>query len=301
MRAHGESLPEVSDHEEHIHLVLGGEPGQFNYLSGPQASELFAQVDVVFPVLHGVNGEDGTVQGLLDLSGVRYVGNGVLSSAVGMDKVFTKQIAREAGLPVSPEVVLTEPRDLTSEEQDFLGLPVFVKPARGGSSIGISKVDDWAALPAAMDLAWQHDNKVLVESMVHGREVECGVLQYPEGSLLASVPALLKGTEDGDEGFYGFDAKYLDDTVTAEIPAPLDEETTAAIRRWAVKTFQALGCDGLARVDFFVTDHGPVLNEVNTLPGFTPISMFPQMFQHSGLKYGELLDILVARALTSWL
>ncbi|MDH2455218.1 D-alanine--D-alanine ligase [Corynebacterium bovis] len=291
LSAHGRELPEVAPGEP-VHL-LPGRGGELRTTDGG----LHARVDVVFPVLHGVNGEDGTVQGLLDLAGVPYVGNGVLASANCMDKQYTKVIARAAGIPVGRETVLRERRDLTAEERESLGLPVFVKPARGGSSIGISKVDSWDDLPDALDLAFRHDTKVVVEAMIHGREVECGVLQHADGTVRASVPALLEGTGDGPEGFYGFETKYLDDIITAQIPAPLTAEQTEEVRRLAVETFRALNCEGLARVDFFVTEDGPVLNEPNTLPGFTPISMFPRMFIESGVAYPDLLDILVARAL----
>lgn len=298
LRANGRELPIVRDREDHVQLVLGASSGELRFITGDRAGEVYARVDVIFPVLHGLNGEDGTVQGLFDLAGVPYVGNGVLSSAAGMDKEFTKRIAKQAGIPCGEDLVLSENRELTEEEQQRLGLPVFVKPARGGSSIGISKVDDWAEFAAAVDIAFDHDNKVVVESMIHGREVECGVLQYPEGSVVASAPAMLEGTEDGDEGFYGFDAKYLENNVTPSIPAPIGDEATAEVRRLAVRTFEALNCEGLARVDFFVADNGGViLNEINTLPGFTPISMYPQMFLAEGMEYAQLLDILIARAL----
>jgi D-alanine-D-alanine ligase len=292
LSAHDRDLPTVRGGRS-VHLSLGGRSKELRFDDG----SLYADLDVVFPVLHGRNGEDGTVQGLLELAGVPYVGNGVLSSAACMDKQFTKLIARAAGIPVGDEVVLTERRDLTDDERDLLGLPVFVKPARGGSSIGITKVSDWDDLPAALDLAFDHDSKVLVEAMLHGVEVECGVLQYPDGSVHASHPSLLKGTEDGPEGFYGFDTKYLDDIISYEIPAPLPDGQADAVRHWAVQTFHALDCEGLARVDFFVTEDGPVLNEPNTMPGFTPISMYPKMFEASGVAYTELLDILIARAL----
>lgn len=299
LKAHGSQMPHVADSGEHVQLVIGGERGQLRFTTGPQAGEDFAQADVIFPVLHGMNGEDGTMQGLFDLVGVPYVGNGVLASAAGMDKVFTKKLAREAGIPVTYEVVLTTDRALTEQEQQDLGLPVFVKPARGGSSIGISKVDAWDDLPAALQEAFANDDKVVIESMIYGAEVECGVLQLPNGELKASVPALLKGTEDGDEGFYGFDAKYVDNTVQAAIPAPIESAMTQQIQDWSIATFEALGCEGLARVDFFITDNGPVLNEINTMPGFTPISMYPKMFAATDVAYGELLDTLIQRAVVS--
>lgn len=294
LQTRGRELPEVAGGRG-VSFGLGGRRGgELRFGDGT----LYAEVDVVFPVLHGVNGEDGTVQGLLDLVNVPYVGNGVFSSAACMDKQYTKAVARHAGIPVGDEVIVTERRLLTEEEKDSLGLPVFVKPARGGSSIGISKVNDWEDFPAALETALAADGKVLVESMLTGPEVECGVLQYPDGTVQASLPSMLQGTEDGPEGFYGFDTKYLDDIITYEIPAPLREEQVTEIRRLAVETFRALGCRGLARVDFFVTEDGPVLNEPNTMPGFTPISMFPKMFAESGVQYADLLDILIAQAIT---
>ncbi|MBC6795576.1 D-alanine--D-alanine ligase family protein [Corynebacterium sp. LK28] len=311
LRADGREMPRVKDDGVHVQLTFGGSAGsaeggagsaeggagEMRYVTGPQAGEVFAQVDVVFPVLHGMNGEDGTVQGVLDLAGVRYVGNGVLASAAGMDKDFTKRLAREAGIPVGEELILFQPRELTAEEKERLGLPVFVKPARGGSSIGISKVDSWEDFDSAVDLAFSHDGKVIVEAMIHGAEVECGVLQHADGSIVSSVPAMLNGTEDGAEGFYGFDAKYVDSTVSATIPAPLPAETLTEIRQLAIRTFNALGCDGIARVDFFATENGPVLNEINTMPGFTPISMYPKMFAADGVSFGDLVSALIARAL----
>ncbi|AHW63873.1 D-alanine--D-alanine ligase family protein [Corynebacterium glyciniphilum] len=295
LRAHGRELPEVSRGRA-VTFDLGGKRGaQLRFGDG----SLYAEVDVVFPVLHGVNGEDGTVQGLLELANVPYVGNGVFASATCMDKQYTKAVARHAGIPVGDEVIVTERRILTDEEKESLGLPVFVKPARGGSSIGISKVSDWEDFPAALETALAADSKVLVESMLQGPEVECGVLQYPDGTIQASYPSMLMGTEDGPEGFYGFDTKYLDDIITYEIPAPLPDDQVAEVRRLAVETFRALDCSGLARVDFFVTPEGPVLNEPNTMPGFTPISMYPKMFAASGVDYADLLDILIAQALAT--
>lgn len=299
LSVHDRELPEVTGGRS-VNFDLGGRGGRGGRRGGQLRfgdGSLYAEVDVVFPVLHGVNGEDGTVQGLFELAHVPYVGNGVFASAACMDKQYTKAVARHAGVPVGDEVVVTERRVLTPEEQDALGLPVFVKPARGGSSIGISKVDDWADFPAALETALAADDKVLVESMLQGPEVECGVLQYPDGTIQASYPSMLMGTEDGPEGFYGFDTKYLDDIITYEIPAPLPDDQVAEVRRLAVETFRALGCSGLARVDFFVTPEGPVLNEPNTMPGFTPISMYPKMFAASGVEYTDLLDILIAHAL----
>ena len=299
----GRELPEVADVAEGgAELQLSTDPnrrGELRYVAGPGAGSVHDVVDVVFPVLHGPNGEDGTIQGLLELARVPFVGPGALASAAGMDKEATKILAAARGLTVGEQVVLAEGEELSDADRDRLGTPAFIKPARGGSSIGISKVDDWADFPAALELARAHDRKVIVEKGIVGAEVECGVLQRPDGTIVASVPAQLTGTEDSAEGFYGFDTKYLDDVVTAQIPAPMSPEATAELQEQAKAAFRALGCDGLTRVDFFVTADGPVLNEVNTMPGFTPISMFPQMFTASGVEYGELLDTLIQRALVA--
>ncbi|QTH58942.1 D-alanine--D-alanine ligase [Corynebacterium hindlerae] len=277
-------------------ISLSVEPdtkGQLRFDDG----SLYATADVIFPVLHGRYGEDGTIQGMFELSGIPFVGPGVLSSAGGMDKEYTKKLMAAEGLPVGREVILRGRTELTDAEQQLLGLPVFVKPARGGSSIGISRVTQWEDLPAAVALAFEHDGKVIVEAEIVGSEVECGVLQHPDGTLVASYPAQLRGTADSDEGFYGFDTKYLDDVVTADIPAALPQAQLELVQSLAIETFKAMNCDGLARVDFFITDKGPVLNEINTMPGFTPISMYPQMFAASGIAYPDLLDTLIQRAL----
>ena len=290
----GRSLPTVTMTRE---LQLSQSPtrrGEFRYLDG----QVHCVVDVILPVLHGRFGEDGTIQGLFELSGVPYVGAGVLSSACAMDKEYTKKLLAAEGIPVGKEVILRPGATLTDAEKNLLGLPVFVKPARGGSSIGISRVAAWSDLDDAIALAREHDNKVIVEAEIIGSEVECGVLQHPDGSVHASVTAQLVDTNAGDEGFYGFETKYLDDVVSAQIPAPLPDEINDQIRRLSLTAFEALNCEGIARVDFFVTDKGPVLNEVNTLPGFTPTSMYPQMWAATGLPYNQLIDILIDNAFT---
>ncbi|MEX3514276.1 D-alanine--D-alanine ligase family protein [Corynebacterium sp. LK2536] len=287
-------LPEVTAGDE---LSLSLTPSSRGRFVNVTRGEVYADVDVIFPVLHGPFGEDGTIQGLFEMSSVPYVGTGVLSSATGMDKEFTKKLMVAEGLPVTPEVILRDRSELTEEEKSVLGLPVFVKPARGGSSIGISKVTDWEQLPEAIRLARESDEKVIVEKEIVGSEVEVGVLQYPDGKLLASVPALLNGTGDSEEGFYGFETKYLDNVVSATIPAPFETEVIDELKQLALETFQALDCKGLSRVDFFVTDQGPVLNEINTMPGFTPISMYPQVLAASGVDYETLLDTLIETAL----
>ncbi|SQD94610.1 D-alanine--D-alanine ligase [Parafrankia sp. Ea1.12] len=254
-------------------------------------------VDVVFPLLHGPFGEDGTIQGLLEMAGLPYVGSGVFASAAAMDKQHMKSMLAAAGLPVGPYAVLRPGRSLSEPDRERLGLPVFVKPARGGSSIGISRVDAWADLDTALKTARASDPKTLVEAAVVGREIECGVLDSLDGSgPQASVPAEVTITSSA--GFYDFEAKYLSDGAVFDVPARLPGELTERVRATAVAAFEALDCAGLARVDMFVTPSGEiVLNEVNTMPGFTPMSMYPRMWAASGIDYAALVDRLVQLAL----
>jgi D-alanine-D-alanine ligase len=284
-------------------LALPGDPtrGGLVILDPDRAGEVFSRIDVVFPVLHGPFGEDGTIQGLLEMAGVPYVGAGVLASAAGMDKEFTKKLLAADGLPIGDLVVLRPGvATLTAEQRDRLGLPVFVKPARAGSSVGITRVTDWSALDRAIAAAREHDPKVLVEAAVPGREVEVGVLEYPDGRVLASVPAEIRIVGDGGVSpeFYDFEAKYLDDVCEFDIPAKLDDEVTERVRELAVAAFRALDGQGLARVDFFVGPAGELtVNEVNTMPGFTPISMYPRAWAVTGVDYPTLLTTLVETAL----
>ncbi|WP_447003873.1 D-alanine--D-alanine ligase family protein [Saccharothrix isguenensis] len=261
-------------------------------------NDVLAGVDVVFPVLHGAWGEDGTIQGLMELADIPYVGPGVLASAVAMDKEFTKRLLKGVGLPVGEFAVLQRDQaTLTGADRERLGLPVFVKPARAGSSVGISKVVDWAHLDSAIALARKTDPKVIIEAAVSGREVECGVLEFPDGRVEASLPAELR-IVGGEVDWYDFDAKYLDDVCEFDIPAKLDEHIARDLREMAVTAFRALDCQGLARVDFFVTDYDElVVNEVNTMPGFTPISMYPRMWAETGIDYPTLLTTLVDTAI----
>lgn len=275
--------------------VVYSEPG-----SVPKA---LGEVDVVFPMLHGPYGEDGTLQGLLELSGVPYVGSGVLASAVGQDKEYMKRVFLSFGLPVGPYEVV-RPRDWDNDPEaararlvDFAGehgWPLFVKPARGGSSMGITKVNDLSGLDDAIEEARRHDPKVLVESLLTGREIECGVLEFEDGPR-ASVPAEIPPVSAHD--FYDFEAKYID-SAAGIVPAPLTGEQTAELQRLAVAAFDAASCEGLVRADFFLQDNGEfVINEINTMPGFTPISMYPRMWQESGVGYAELVDRLIQAAL----
>ncbi|MDP7721469.1 D-alanine--D-alanine ligase family protein [Mycobacterium sp. TY814] len=263
-------------------------------------SEVFGTVDVVFPVLHGPYGEDGTIQGLLELAGVPYVGAGVLASAAGMDKEFTKKLLVAEGLPVGAYTVLRPSQEtLHPEERERLGLPVFVKPARGGSSIGVSRVASWDDLPAAIAAARSHDPKVIVEAAINGRELECGVLEMPDGTIEASTLGEIRvaGVRGREDGFYDFETKYLDDAAELDVPAKVDDEVAQALRQLAIRAFEAIGCQGLARVDFFLTEAGPVINEINTMPGFTTISMYPRMWAASGVDYPTLLATMVETAL----
>lgn len=264
------------------------------------AAPLALGLDVVFPVLHGPFGEDGTVQGLLELAGVPYVGAGVLASAVGMDKAVMKVLFRSHGLAVSDWVVVragewrARRAAVVAEVAERLTLPVFVKPANAGSSVGISKVKTWDRLEAAIDLAATFDVKIVVEQAVpRAREIEVAVLgnDAPE----ASVPGEIVPAGE----FYDYEAKYLNEGSALYIPAPLDEATTAEIRRQALVAYQAVEGAGMARVDFLVDREtgGIFLNEVNTIPGFTTISMYPKLWAASGLAYPALLDRLIALAL----
>ena len=258
-------------------------------------------IDVVFPVLHGPWGEDGTIQGLLEMSGIPYVGSGVMASAVAMDKGTMKAIFASAGLAVGPYAVITDrqwraDRVAALARARTVGFPMFVKPARAGSSQGISKVHSDADLEAAIDAARAHDPRVIVEASVEGvREIECGVLEDEAGVPRASRCAeIIVG---GEHEFYDFDAKYLDDSTDLVVPADLDEAIEAEVQRQACLAFEAIGCEGLARVDFFVGPSGEVIvNEVNTMPGFTPISMFPRMWGESGMAYADLVSHLIRDA-----
>ncbi|MFD3483025.1 MULTISPECIES: D-alanine--D-alanine ligase family protein [unclassified Streptomyces] len=300
-------LPSVEELAESTEggVVLSVDPGNREVVYSEQGSvpKALGEVDVVFPVLHGPYGEDGTLQGLLELSGVPYVGAGVLASAVGQDKEYMKRVFLSYGLPVGPYEVI-RPRDWQRDPSgarkrivDFAaehGWPVFVKPARAGSSMGITKVDALEGLEDAIEEAQRHDPKILVESLLRGREIECGVLEFEDGPR-ASVPAEIPPVTSHE--FYDFEAKYID-AAAGLVPAPLTEEQTAEVQRLAVEAYDAVSCEGLVRADFFLTeDGGFVINEINTMPGFTPISMYPRMWQESGVGYAELIDRLIQAAL----
>ena len=285
-------------------LVLAGDPTRHDLqVFAPGAvPQTLAGVDVVFPVLHGPFGEDGTIQGLLEMAGVPYVGSGVLASAAAMDKGAMKTMFAQAGLEQAPYVVISDRdwsrrRDEVLREVSALGLPVFVKPARAGSSLGITKVKVSSDLVAAIEEARGHDPRVVVEASVEdAREIECGVLADADGEPRASVCAEI--VVHGEHEFYDFAAKYLDDAADLVVPADLPAEVAARVQALSVRAFDSLGCEGLARCDFFVMRDGRVLvNEVNTMPGFTSISMFPRVWAETGVDYPTLVDRLVADAL----
>jgi D-alanine-D-alanine ligase len=258
-------------------------------------------IDVVFPILHGPFGEDGTIQGMFELCDLPYVGAGVLASSLGMDKHFAKTVLQQAGIAVAPWQTVTAldwqaRRSAVVADIEQMPLPVFVKPSRAGSSVGVSKVSQWSEFAAAMDLAFAEDDRVLVENAIVGREVECAVLQgRPGEATRASVAGeiVITGRE-----FYDFEAKYLGAAgIDLVCPADLTAAELAELQALSIRAFEALGAAGLARVDFFLTETGFVLNEINTMPGFTPISMFPRCWQETGLGYSDLITELIEVAL----
>jgi D-alanine-D-alanine ligase len=297
-------LPEVDEKAQSVVITSDAERGLVSLEPAAGPAQL-GSVDVVFPLLHGPFGEDGTLQGLLEMAGVRYVGAGVLASAIAMDKHYSKQIFAANGFPVTPYMVFRPgdwERDRAGCEEAVarLGYPVFVKPTRGGSSLGVTKVTHPDELAAAVERARELDPKVLVEAAVaNPREIECGVLQRLDGRPEASVVAEIR-YDDSEFEFYDFEAKYLDNEehVQLQMPADLEPEVEAQVRDLAVRAFEVISAEGLARVDFFLREDGSVvLNEINTMPGFTPYSMFPRMWAASGLDYPALVDRLIQLAL----
>jgi D-alanine-D-alanine ligase len=279
-------VPVQIDREGRWGLLESGPQGagELVRLPSKEVATTLADVDVVFPVLHGPFGEDGTVQGLLELAGVPYVGAGVLASALCMDKDVFKAVLRDRGIPVTENITLR----LGDGPRNPFGYPCFVKPARLGSSVGISKAHDDDELAAAVELAFRHDEKVLVEQFVPGVEVEVGVL----GNLrpIASLPGQIVVTHNE---WYDFEAKYDEGEMELVVPAPIGEETLERVQRLAVEAFAAADCEGMARADMFVREDGEVLvNELNTIPGFTPTSVYARLFEASGIPYGDLLQRL---------
>lgn len=261
-----------------------------------QEQSYLGNIDVVFPVLHGTFGEDGTIQGLLKLAGIPFVGADVLASSVGMDKDITKRLLRDAGLPVSDAIICsTYEQDACTAEiaVEKVGLPLFIKPANMGSSVGVMKVEKESEFKAALDKAFEFDNKVLIEECIVGREIECAVLGNEDP--VVSVP----GEIVPHANFYSYEAKYIDgDGATICIPADLTQECSETIRSMAISAYEVLCCAGMARVDFFLQEDGSIyINEINTIPGFTKISMYPQLWAASGVEYPSLVDQLMQLAL----
>lgn len=298
------TLPAVDEQRTTVALEPAAAGAGLVATDPSEGQRALGDVDVVLPLLHGPWGEDGTLQGLLEMMGVPYVGAGVLASAVSMDKAMMKVVLASAGLPVLPSRTIAR-RDWARDPTPCraraaeLGLPVFVKPVRGGSSIGISRVRAAEEFDAAVEEALRHDTRALVEQCAPAgaREVECAVLEAEDGSAETSVPGEIRVGAEHD--FYDFEAKYLGEQGTEiDVPADLPDDVTAEMRWMAAAAFVAVGCTGLARVDFFVgPDGGLVVNEINTMPGFTPTSMFPQMWAASGLDYPSLVDRLITVAL----
>jgi D-alanine-D-alanine ligase len=275
-------------------------------ISGPASlPDDLGDVDVVLPLLHGTFGEDGTIQGLLEMAGIRYAGAGVLASAAGMDKEYMKILFAARGLPVGPYTVVRDrdwsggdaERKKVLDEAGELGWPMFVKPARGGSSIGTSRADSPGELEAAIENARRYDRKVLVEALITGAEIECAVLEGLDGGAPdASLPGQV--VVDPNSTWYDFEAKYLGVGTGMQIPAPIPDADIDRIRELACVAFDAIGCEGLARVDFFYTPSGEILvNEINTMPGMTPASGFPRMWAATGLPLPALIDRIIQTAL----
>jgi D-alanine-D-alanine ligase len=296
------SLLNIED-PRHISLNPTGNPVALEPASAGRLSTqaVYSQVaespklDVIFPILHGPHGEDGTVQGLLKLAGVPFVGSGVLGSAVSMDKDVMKRLFRDAGLPIGKFLTFRSHDKLPSfaEITATLGSPLFVKPANMGSSVGISKAKNEAEYADAIKEAFKYDVKIIIEEFIPGREIECAVMGNE--NPIVSIPGEIIPTHD----FYSYDAKYIDkDGARLEIPAKIDSDCKSRIQELAVKAFQTLCCEGLSRVDFFLKENGEVLvNEINTMPGFTKISMYPKLWEESGIGYTELISRLIELAL----
>ena len=292
-----DNMPIVHDNGTRLHWPSSALSRELTVTDASGETRSLGDVDVVFPILHGPFGEDGTIQGLLELAGLPYVGNGVLASSLGMDKHFAKTALEGAGVTVAPWVTVSprswsDDRDALLARVTELGLPLFVKPARAGSSVGVTKVSTLDDLDSALDVAFAEDSRALIEAAIVGREVECGVLSGRTGSaprVSVAGEIIMHGRE-----FYDFEAKYIDpDAAELVCPASLQPDELAEMQRIAARAFDAIGGSGLARVDFFFTGTQFVVNELNTMPGFTPISMYPKCWQASGLSYTELIDELI--------
>lgn len=288
--------PVVDQSAPELVMPLGG--GELRFASG----ESLGRIDIAFPVLHGVNGEDGTIQGLLQLCGIPYVGNGVLSSALAMDKAMAKRIFKSAGIPTSEDVVITKSEFLADSKhvltraKSLMHPNCFVKPSRSGSSVGVTKVKSSEQLGPAIERAFEHDDTVLIEREMVGREIECSVLQRSDGSVIASKAGEIKVH---GRDFYDYEAKYIDNSAELIVPVELSAAELSNLQELAIKAFRALGCSGLARADFFLTSEGFVITEINTMPGFTPISMYPSLWAASGIDYPKLVETLIQTGLSA--
>jgi D-alanine-D-alanine ligase len=280
--------------QESVAMIPQKEGSSLINLSSPSGSS--SKVEVIFPVLHGTLGEDGTIQGLFKMAGVPFVGAGVLGSAIGMDKDVMKRLLRDAGIPTANFLsILSHKKEKYSYEMcaNLLGVPFFIKPANAGSSVGISKVHNKEEFSKAIEEAFLYDKKILVEEYIQGREIECAVLGNE--NPVASIP----GEVIPKHEFYSYEAKYLDEKgYMLEVPASLSEDLVRKVQDMALDVYQVLCCEGMGRVDFFLTKDGLLfVNEINTIPGFTQISMYPKMWAASGLSYSDLLDKLIQLAL----
>ncbi|MDO5736526.1 MAG: D-alanine--D-alanine ligase family protein [Propionibacteriaceae bacterium] len=298
-------MPEVADGDHDAVWMVGASGCEVASRDGHALVDI-NRVDVAFALLHGPFGEDGTIQGLFEMMGIRYVGSGVAASAIGMDKHHMKVAFEAAGLPVWPYVVATaqrwsDDRDGVVADVSAMQLPVFVKPSRGGSSLGITRVAELSELEAAIEAAQVHDPKVIIEQgFVGARELECAVLANPEAEDGCDASAIGEIRVLAEHGFYDFEAKYIaDDQAALDIPAHIPAELTREIQAVAKRAFTAVGAEGLARVDVFAAASGEVwINEINTMPGFTEISMYPKLIQHSGMTYPDLVGRLIELALS---
>lgn len=282
------------NHSENSVALIPGQAA--NQLIETRSAHPLSQIDVIFPIVHGTLGEDGSLQGLLKMANLPFVGSGVLASAVSMDKDVAKRLLRDAGLNVAPFVTLTRANRQQANWHEItgkLGVPLFVKPANQGSSVGVSKVTDAGQFEAAVNLAFSFDNKVVIESGIVGREIECAVLgnDFPEASTCGEIVV--------NSEFYSYDTKYIDDKAAqVVVPANLSPDVNDKIRQIAISAYQTLECSGMARVDVFLTaENDVIINEINTLPGFTNISMYPKLWQASGLDYTALISRLIELAL----
>jgi D-alanine-D-alanine ligase len=288
--------PSVNEGAPELVMPLGG--GDIRDKDG----QSLGRIDIAFPALHGVNGEDGTIQGLLQLCGIPYVGNGVLASALAMDKSMAKRIFAEAGIETSEDLVirkaeyLADSKEILRKASSLMNPNCFVKPARSGSSVGVTKVKATEYLKPALDRAFEHDDTVLVEREMVGREIECSVLEKSDGTVIASKAGEIKVH---GRDFYDYEAKYIDNSAELIVPVALSDAELRDLHQLAIKAFRSLGCSGLARADFFLTDKGFVITEINTMPGFTPISMYPSLWAASGIDYPQLVETLIQTGLSA--